>query len=267
MTEQRPWPPEQSAKGTLRPWHYTAAGYLAVLFEDPEEAKRAQRGLRERGVPEGDLRLYDGEETLRIAARLQQERSILAKAIKEIVVDHRLQVGLQKRYSARHSYSVSYTLSRSERDTEDFDFLAQDQRNYAAERGPSATDARHRLAASSNVELPMGLRFTLLMTARSALPYNITTGADDNGDLAVTDRPLSVSRNSARGEPAWQLDGRLSRIFKIGRQRIELLADVFNTANQPNWTAFDGVITNSTFGKPTSSTDARQVQLGVRVDF
>jgi hypothetical protein len=89
MTEQRPWPPEQSAKGTLRPWHDTAAGYLAALFEDPEEAQRAQRGLQQQGVPEGDLRLYGGEETLGMAARLQQERSILAKAIKEIVVDHR----------------------------------------------------------------------------------------------------------------------------------------------------------------------------------
>src|SRR4029450_13129948 len=89
MTEQRPCPPEQSAKGTLRPWHDTAAGYLAALFEDLEEAQRAQRGLQQQGVPEGDLRLYDGEETLRIAARLQQERSILAKSIKEIVVDHR----------------------------------------------------------------------------------------------------------------------------------------------------------------------------------
>ena len=89
MTEQRDWPPEQSAKGTLRPWHSTAVGYLAVLFADPEEAQRAQRGLQQQGVSEGDLRLYDGEETLRIAARLQQERSILAKAIKEIVVDHR----------------------------------------------------------------------------------------------------------------------------------------------------------------------------------
>ena len=88
MSEQRDWPPEQSAKGTLRPWHYTAVGYLAVLFEDSEEAQRAQRGLQQRGVPEGDLRLYDGEETLRIAARLQQERSTLAKAIREIVVDH-----------------------------------------------------------------------------------------------------------------------------------------------------------------------------------
>jgi hypothetical protein len=91
VSEQRDWPPEQSAKGTLRPWHYTAVGYLALLFEDPEEAQRAQRGLQQRGVPEGDLRLYDGTETLRVAARLQQERSTLAAAIKEIVVDHRAQ--------------------------------------------------------------------------------------------------------------------------------------------------------------------------------
>jgi hypothetical protein len=47
VTEQRDWPPEQSAKGTLR-----------------------------------------------MAARLQQERSLLAKAIKEIVVDHRAEKAL-----------------------------------------------------------------------------------------------------------------------------------------------------------------------------
>lgn len=89
MTEPHDWPAERSAQGALRPWHYTAVGYLAVLFEDPEQAQRAQRGLRNQGVPEDDLRLYDAEETLRIASRLQQERSILAKAINEVVVDHR----------------------------------------------------------------------------------------------------------------------------------------------------------------------------------
>ena len=39
MTEQRPWPPEQSAKGTLRPWHATAAGYLAALFDHRAEKR------------------------------------------------------------------------------------------------------------------------------------------------------------------------------------------------------------------------------------
>jgi hypothetical protein len=90
MTEPHDWPAEQSARGTLRPFHYTAVGYLAVLFPDPEEAVRAQRRLHQQGVPEGDLRRYDGEETLRIWSRLQQERSILAKAINEVVVDHQV---------------------------------------------------------------------------------------------------------------------------------------------------------------------------------
>ena len=107
----------------------------------------------------------------------------------------------------------------------------------------------------------------MLFTARSALPYNITTGADDNGDLAMTDRPLGVGRNAGRGTASWQVDGRLSKSFRLGRQRIDVLAEVFNLTNRPNWTAFDGVITNATFGRPTSSGEPRQVQLGMRVDF
>jgi hypothetical protein len=86
VTEPHDWPPEQSAEGALRPWHATAAGYLAVLFEDPAEAQRAQRGLREQGVPEGDLRLYDGEETLRIAERLEQDLSVWARATRHRLV-------------------------------------------------------------------------------------------------------------------------------------------------------------------------------------
>jgi hypothetical protein len=39
-------------------------------------------------VPEGDLRLYGAEETLRIMSRRQEERSILAKAFDALVADH-----------------------------------------------------------------------------------------------------------------------------------------------------------------------------------
>jgi hypothetical protein len=39
MTEPRDWPFEQPASGTLRPWYLTAAGYLAVLFSDSQEAQ------------------------------------------------------------------------------------------------------------------------------------------------------------------------------------------------------------------------------------
>ena len=123
-----------------------------------------------------------------------------------------LLIGVQKPHSRRYSYAVAYTLSRAERDTEDWDFVPQDQRDWAAEWGPSASDARHRLAASANVDLGLGVRPTSILTARSALPYNVTTGDDNNRDTSRTDRPAGVSRNSARGGDFWQVDARLSSV-------------------------------------------------------
>jgi hypothetical protein len=87
VTEPHDWPLEQPAEGTLRPWYFRATGYLMVLFSDPEEAQRAQRGLLERKVPQEELRLYESAELLRIVARLQQERSILAKVVAALVAD------------------------------------------------------------------------------------------------------------------------------------------------------------------------------------
>jgi hypothetical protein len=43
--------------GTLRPWYLTAAGYLAVLFPDGQEAQRAKQGLLQRGLLANDVRL------------------------------------------------------------------------------------------------------------------------------------------------------------------------------------------------------------------
>jgi hypothetical protein len=87
VTEPHDWPFEHSAEGTVRPWYLTATGYLVVLFADPEEAQRARDGLLERGVPEGEARLYQSEEILRILARLREQRSILARAVAALAAD------------------------------------------------------------------------------------------------------------------------------------------------------------------------------------
>ena len=50
-----------------------------------------------------------------------------------------------------------------------------------------------------NTPLWNGVRAGFNMQVSSALPYNITTGVDDNGDTVFNDRPLGVERNSARG--------------------------------------------------------------------
>jgi hypothetical protein len=87
MTESHDWPFEQPAGGSLRPWYLTATGYLVVLFSDLEEAERARRGLVEAEVSEQDLRLYASEEIMDILARLQKERSILARAVAALAAD------------------------------------------------------------------------------------------------------------------------------------------------------------------------------------
>jgi hypothetical protein len=87
VTEPPDWPLEQSAEGTLRPWYLTATGYLVVLFGDPAEARRAHMGLIEHEVPPEELRLYESQEILRNISRLQEERSLLAKAVAALVAD------------------------------------------------------------------------------------------------------------------------------------------------------------------------------------
>ena len=87
MTEPQAWPFEQPAEGTLRPWYLMATGYLEALFSDPQEAQRAQRGLLQHQVPQEELRLYESEEILRILSQLQEERSIVAKAVAALVAD------------------------------------------------------------------------------------------------------------------------------------------------------------------------------------
>jgi hypothetical protein len=87
VTEPHNWPLEQSAEGTLRPWYLTATGYLVVLFSHPEEAQRARSGLLGHEVSQQDIRLYESEEILRILARAQKERSILAKAVFALAAD------------------------------------------------------------------------------------------------------------------------------------------------------------------------------------
>jgi hypothetical protein len=81
VTEPHDWPFEQPAEGTLRPWYLTATGYLMVLFSHPEEAQRARSGLLQHQVSQEDIRLYESQEILRILARAQAQRSILAKAV------------------------------------------------------------------------------------------------------------------------------------------------------------------------------------------
>ncbi len=178
---------------------------------------------------------------------------------------------------------VSYTLSKA-LDTAGNAFFSspQDSTNIADEKGPSANDQRHRLVASGTASMPdgatgwrralHGFQASVIASYGSALPYTITTGNDRNNDTNVNDRPAGVGRNTARAWSAASVDLRVSRLFRIGRARTEVLAEAFNLLNRTNLQLPNGVWgTGATplpaFGTPTAAGDPRQVQLGLRVTF
>ena len=127
--------------------------------------------------------------------------------------------GSKSALSQRHTYTVAYTLSETERDTEDFNFFPVDNRFYDLERGPASNDASHRVSAAFSVQLPWDVQVGTLIAARSKLPYNVTTGADDNRDTQTNDRPAGVGRNDARGATLFQADLRLTKGIRMSRMQ------------------------------------------------
>ena len=133
--------------------------------------------------------------------------------------NHSLNLNLNWNYGRRFFLSANYTLSQATNETDGPLSLPADNFNLRAERGPAPFDARHRFFAMANLNFFKGLRLGTTFQARSALPYNITTGFDDNGDTISNDRPNGLSRNAARGSSFWDLGARLSWGWGFGKPR------------------------------------------------
>ncbi len=112
--------------------------------------------------------------------------------------------------------TVMYTWSNSRNFADSPLSLPADSNEPDADWGPTAQDVRHRLFILANTPLVYGVRAGLNVQGFSALPYNITTGTDDNGDTVFNDRPAGIERNSARGAAQWNVGLRLNRTFALG---------------------------------------------------
>jgi hypothetical protein len=207
-----------------------------------------------------------------------------------------LLIGLERRSGRGPSFGVSYTLSKQIRDVEDFGFTAQDNFNRAAEKGPASNDRRHQLVANVFYALPWGLQIGMLTQARSGLPFNVTTGIDNNRDTNINDRPDladpngdptlastydanftgrsgNLPRNYARGPRYFETHLRLSKMIQLSAiklDRLELFVEALNLTNYVNLAGPQGNLRSSAFGRSTevnSDSSPRQVELGFRLDF
>lgn len=143
--------------------------------------------------------------------------------------------------------------------------------NLRPEWGPAENDIRHQLGVGATVELPWRFRFGTLTSLHSALPYNITTGFDNNQDTNPNDRPLGVGSNSSRGAGYFSIDLHVARpvTFKAKGHNFgcEFAVDSFNLLNHTNPSNYVGVQTSPVFGLPNAAYNGRELQFSVQARF
>lgn len=132
----------------------------------------------------------------------------------------RITVAVNARYIPKRILGmVMYQYANTRNFSDSPTMLPADSTNPDADWGPSAQDVRHRIFFNFNTPLPEGLRLSLNVQGASALPYNITSGLDTNGDTVFNDRPAGVGRNSARGASQWTANMRLNKSIGLGGLR------------------------------------------------
>ncbi len=132
----------------------------------------------------------------------------------------RVTVAFNARYMPRRILGmVMYQLASARNYADAPTMLPSDSTNPDADWGPSSTDVRHRIFFNFNAPIARGVRMGFNMQGSSALPYNIITGFDDNGDTVFNDRDPGVARNSGRGAMQWTANLRLNRSIGLGGTR------------------------------------------------
>jgi hypothetical protein len=195
-----------------------------------------------------------------------------------------LQLNLRKNFASSGGLLLSYTWSHTRNNVEP-DAPGGDPNDVhqlGKEWADSILDQRHRGVLSGWVGLPWELRFGGIAEYATGRPFNITTGADNNGDGANTDRPVIdghvVGRNAGRGNDLYQITLFLERDFPVGFGTLGLRGEVFNVTNHQNVVGYNGVYGNNadgsplpTFGQPlgglANTEPGRQYQFQARIRF
>jgi len=202
-----------------------------------------------------------------------------------------LHVSFLQRPAGWGSYRVSYTWSKALDNVGEFFFSAPiNNFNIWQDYGRSDDDQRHRLVFDGNIHSPLsagktvwerishGFQLSTMLQYYSALPFNITTGANtiQGTGARPTINGVFINRNAGSGFDALNLSARLSRGFQMSeRLRLEALAEGFNLTNHLNGVTLNGVFgtgvypTNPlpTFRQITAVNDSRSLQLALRLRF
>ncbi len=167
----------------------------------------------------------------------------------------------------------------------------------AGESARPIWEATHHLIAFASYALPHAVNISMQFDAASGMPYNVTTGFDNNGDGVFNDRPVfsyagctnayctpfgtlaptgtrtAIGRNA--GTLPWNvhLDANLSHSFALphtgGKEGQTLAANLRSTnlLNHTNVLAEGGVLGSPSFARPYLADPGRRIEAGLRWTF
>lgn len=102
---------------------------------------------------------------------------------------NQLLVNVRSNFNPRATIFGNYSLNKVKSDTDGAGTFPSDGLNTELDYGDASFDVRHRFVIGGNFTTLWKIRMSPFITFRSGVPFNITTGRDDNGDSVFTDRP------------------------------------------------------------------------------
>src|SRR6266478_4184017 len=209
-----------------------------------------------------------------------------------------LTASLQTALRNRVDLLAQYTFSKSMDDTSGYASLPANNYDLGPEYGRSDYDRRHNFNLIGTWHIYKGFRAGTVVNVSSGIPFNITTGYLNKGDLMPTARPPGVGRNTGIGPGYASVDFHLAKRFNFrraegqngnaafaGRSReaglsgigggggedrvsqLEFAIDAFNAFNHTNFKNYVGTQTSPSFGFANAANPPRQVQLTAKYHF
>jgi hypothetical protein len=165
----------------------------------------------------------------------------------------------------------------------------------AAEWGPAATDVRQRLNVAFNNQVIRNVLISLNVNSSTGAAYTLLTGRDDNGDGVFNDRPAGVGRNTLRASGQQTVNLYAAYQFAFGRRaplppgigvfggggtaqvrtfdqgtaryRIQLYVQAQNLTDRANYLGYSGTVISPFFGRPTTVSGMRKIDIGLSLNF
>jgi len=167
---------------------------------------------------------------------------------------------------------VQYTLSHTYNNTSGITYFPANSYNPSADWGRSDNDRLHKFDLLASSQPTRFFTFGAGLSLYSGKPVNIITGADDNHDGIINDRPPGIARNTLPGPGTIGLDLNLAHDFPLSKKKkesriISVALNSFNVLNHPNYVTYIGTISSPLFGHPAAAQPPRRMQLDIQFKF